>query len=343
MKKTEKVRDILLDISGVTSVSSDENKMQSVISSFFDEDVLVDTLNCIKISTNSGSGYHFLLDAHIDQIGMIVTDITEAGFIKVSNVGGIDVRTLSASDVTIHAKGGDYFGVVTSIPVHLREEKDNCFLDIKDIMIDVGMNKEKCESAISPGDLVSFSYKASNLANNCILSPALDNKAGAAVIIRVYQILKERKVKAVVTYLFSAQEELGMRGAKPSLYNQNVDEAIVVDVSFAQAPDVGRERAKQIAKGPMICISPSIDRKMSDSFISAAKKSKIPYQLEVCEGLTGTNADVISVSGNGIKTGLISVPLRNMHTYSEVVCLDDIENTAQLIAEYIENRVKENV
>lgn len=343
MKQLEKVCDILHGIADVTSISSDENKMQSVISSFFDEDVLVDTLNCIKISTNSDSDYHFLIDAHIDQIGMIVTDITESGFIKVSNVGGIDVRTLSACDVTIHAKDGDYFGVVTSVPPHLSEEKNNCVADIKDIMIDVGMDKEKCENAISPGDLVSFSYTASNLANNCVLLPALDNKAGTTVIIRVYQILKERKVKAVVTYLFSAQEELGMRGAKPSLYNQNVNEAIVVDVSFAQAPDVGREHAKQIGKGPMICVSPSIDREMSNMFISTAKKYEIPYQIEVCEGLTGTNADVISVSGNGIKTGLISVPLRNMHTYSEVVCLDDIENTAQLIAEYIENRVKENV
>lgn len=343
MKQTEKVREILFNIADITSISSDEKRAEPIISSYFEEGAVIDALNSVKITTNSQNGYHFVIDAHIDQIGMIVTDITESGFLKVSNVGGIDIRTLAACDVIINTKSGEYFGVVTSVPPHLSEQDEDCAIETKNIMIDVGMDKEKCQSVISPGDLVSFSYKSVSLANNCVLSASLDNKAGAAVIIRVHQILDERKVKAFVTYLFSSQEELGMRGAKPSLHNCVPDEAIVVDVSFAQAPDVGKEHAKLMGKGPMICISPSIDRKMSDLFISTAKESKIPFQLEVCEGLTGTNADVISVSGGGIKTGLISVPLRNMHTYSEVVCLDDIENTAQLIANYIENKVKENV
>ena len=259
---------------------------------------------------------------------------------KVGAVGGIDIRTLAATDVVITNEKGKFFGVVTSIPPHLSGKNDGEAAEVADILIDVGMTKQQAAEKISRGDFVSFNYKLDKLANDRIVGASLDNKAGAAVLIRVYQLLKESCPKADAIYLFSSQEEAGLRGAKAASFGVSADEAIVVDVSFATAPGVDRLHAGEIGKGPMVCISPIIDKKVSDGLIETATKSGIAFQKEICSSTTGTNADVISLSGNGIRTGLVSVPLRNMHTFSETISLQDVELSACLIAEYIKGRVK---
>ena len=331
------VEDLLENI----SVSGRENIFSNVILKYFkDEDYEIDALNSLKIRTKGSSKSSFLLDAHIDGIALVVTDITENGFLKVGRIGSVDRRILNCADISVHTNSGVYQGVVTSVPPHLQNKKSDEYSDIEDVLIDVGMDENTAKSVISPGDTVSFNYKAYDLLDESITAPTLDNKAGIAVLIRVYEILKERNVKANVTYLFSSQEEVGLRGAKASSFEENPDEAIVVDVSFATAPGISKTEAKELGKGPMICISPIIDKSISDSLIMCAKSNENPYQLEVCPSHTGTNADVITVSGKGMKAGLVSVPLRNMHTFCEIVSFEDIENSARLIAKYIEGKAE---
>ena len=135
--------------------------------------------------------------------------------------------------------------------------------------------------------------------------------------------------------IFSAQEELGERGAKIGAFDLDPEIALAVDVSFAYAIGEDEKKCGYLGKGPMIGISPSLSREISDELIDTAKTAGIPYQLEIMNGLTSTNADRYSVNRCGAKACTISIPLRNMHTPAEVIDLNDVKQTAELIAAFI--------
>lgn len=323
-----------------SSLSGNEAALHSAIESYFEEKAERDSLDNLIIKT-SGKGQGILLDAHADKIGMKVTYITNEGFLKIAPCGGVDTRVLRCCDVLVHGKK-DIFGVVTSVPPHLTKDGEGDKTDISDISVDIGMKKDEAEKIVSPGDSITFVNYTGEMMNSRLTQSALDNRAGVAVLIRVYQKLKENNINANVTYLFSSQEEAGLRGAAAASAVIATKQAIAVDVSFATAPGIDRREAGEMGKGPMICLSSTLDREMSDKMFSLAKKYNIPCQTEVCAEMTGTNADKIGISAGGKKTGLVSVPIRNMHTPSETVSPEDIENSAELIFRYIESMVKGN-
>lgn len=274
-----------------------------------------------------------VLDAHIDQIGMIVTNITDAGFIKIGNLGGIDRRLLPAQPVIIHGKQ-DIPGVICSIPPHL-SSGDSKVISFDEAAIDTGMTKEELEKFVSLGDTITFDVKCRSLIGSRITSGALDDRCGVASILRTLELLQEVSTAYNVTIIFSSQEELGERGAKIGAYELDPDIAIAVDVSFAYSQAEDENKCGYLGKGPMIGISPSLDRDLSNELINIAKSSDIPFQTEVMSGMTSTNADQYSVSRCGARTCTVSIPLRNMHTPAEVIDLKDVELTAQLLAEFI--------
>ncbi len=274
-----------------------------------------------------------VLDAHIDQIGMIVTYITDEGFIRMGNLGGIDRRLLPAQPVVIHGSR-DIKGVICSVPPHLNKG-DSEVLSFDNAAVDTGMSKVELEKIVSAGDSITFDVKCRDLMGSRITGGALDDRCGVAAILRTLDMLKGQETAFNVTVIFSTQEELGERGAKIGAFEIDPDIAIAVDVSFAYANGENEESCGYLGKGPMVGISPSLSREISDKLISAAKASDIPYQIEVMSGMTSTNADRYSVNRCGAKTCTVSIPLRNMHTPVEVIDTADVELTAQLIAEYI--------
>ena len=276
---------------------------------------------------------HILLDAHIDQVGMIVTYITEDGFVKVGNVGGLDRRLLPAQQVTIHGSR-DINGIICSVPPHL-SKGESSVLKMTDVSIDTGFSKDELEKIVMQGDSVTFDTFYTELINDRITSSALDDRCGIASILYALELLKDMKLNCNVTVLFSAQEELGERGAKIACYEINPDIALAVDVSFGYTTGDTEYECGKLAEGAMIGISPSLSREISDALINTAKKAEIPYQLEVMSGLTSTNADRFSVSRNGVKSCTVSIPLRYMHTPVEVIDVKDVELTGKLIAEYL--------
>lgn len=289
-----------------------------------------------------GRGPHILLDAHLDQIGLIVTAIDSDGFLKFTKCGGADRRVLAAAEVTVHGKE-KLFGVVTSTPPHLaKPDEASKALPFDEMAVDIGLAKEDAEKLVSLGDRVTFNGEYLQLMGNRVSSPSIDDRAGVAAIIRCLEILEEKGIECNLSVMFSVQEETGGSGAQTGAFAAEADEAIAVDVSFASAPSVSGEKYASLGKGTMIGFAPSLDYKMSKRLEAIAKREKIPYQPEVMGGKTGTNCDEIQVSGKGVKTALLSVPLRNMHTACEVCDLEDIENTARLMAEYIAERSKEN-
>lgn len=282
-----------------------------------------------------GNEKTILLDAHCDKIGMIVTGIEDGGFLRVTKCGGMDARVLAAQDVTVWGKK-PVFGVVTSTPPHLSTAEDaKKAKDFDAILIDTGMSKKGAEELISIGDRITIRCPHGELEGDRIFGSALDNRAGCAVIIRTAELVSSAKDRPTVKLLFSGQEETGGDGAITGSFNLNADECISVDVSFAAAPDIPEEKCGKLGKGPMIGIAPVLNYSISKRLKALAEEKNIPYQLELMGDSTGTNADHIAISKGGIKTGLVSIPQRNMHTGIEVISVNDVEFSAKLIAEYI--------
>lgn len=276
-----------------------------------------------------------LLDAHIDEIGMIVTYITDDGFLKVSACGGLDTRLLLAQEVDILGKEV-IKGIVISTHPHL--EKDSTKApDIDEIYIDIGMSKENAEKIVSLGDRVFINNSLLFMKNDFVTSKSLDDRSGVASIVYALDLLKKKQTKYNINVLLSVQEEIGERGAKIGAYNAEADMAVAVDVSFARTNGECDDKCGEISNGPMIGIAPSLSRELSNALIETAKKNYIPYQIEVMGGKTGTNADVIGITKGGIKTCTISIPLKYMHTPVESISISDLKNTGELIAKFCES------
>ena len=330
---------LLYKLTNTVGVSGAEENVTALLCEMLKPygEVSVDGMN--NVFCTFGEGYHFLLDAHLDEIGLIVKSISDDGFLKVDKCGGIDARMLLGYEVDVWGKER-LFGVISTLPPHLLNDDDNKPPKFEDVSIDIGMTKKEAEALVSPGDRVTFRRNFTKLLGNQLSSSVLDDRSGVASIILALDMLKN--IDAKVTVMFSSQEEVGTRGASVGPYAKSVDEAIAVDVSFGWTPFCKKSDCGEIGKGPMIGFSPILDKKMSNALVSVAEKNGIPYQKEIMGGgHTGTNADTITVSESGIKTALISIPEKYMHSPIEVVDITDVENTARLIAEYVKERAGE--
>ncbi len=339
MNKFSEVSALLKALCEAKGVSGAENEAAKVAADFLGKymPAKIDALGSVTGSMGEGD-VHILLDAHLDQIGLVVTAVDADGFLKVAKCGGADKRVLAASDVTVHGKE-KLFGVITSTPPHLSKpgEGDKA-TDFDEIAVDIGMKKEEASKYVSPGDRITFNGAYSELLGSRVCSPSIDDRAGVAAILRCLEMIKDKKLNCKISVMFSVQEETGGSGAQAGAFAAAPDEAIAVDVSFASAPGVSAEKYASLGGGTMIGFAPSLDYAMSNKLVELAKKNEISHQLEVMGGKTGTNCDEIQVSGRGVKTALLSVPLRNMHTACEICDLEDIENTAKLMAKYITER-----
>lgn len=333
----ENTLELLEKLTQTVGVSGNEENIVSLLKEMLAPygEVTVDCMN--NVSCTFGEGYHFLLDAHLDEIGLIVTDITDDGFIKVSNCGGIDSRPLPAMEVSVWGRE-EIKGVISTLPPHLQSADDEKKVPkLSELSIDTGMSAKQIKEIVSLGDRVTFKRNFTPLLNGLLSASCLDDRSGVAAIIMSLDELKNLPCK--ITVLFSSQEEVGTRGAKAGVYAKNVDEAIVIDVSFAHTPGCDKSDCGEISKGAMIGFSPTLDKDMSRMLVNISEMNKIPYQQEIMSGRTGTNADVITVSESGIKTALISIPEKYMHQRTEVVDIADVESVSRLICAYISERI----
>ncbi len=278
------------------------------------------------------SDYTLMLDAHIDQIAMVVTDVSENGFLTVSNAGGIDLRSLPAREVLVHGKC-DIPAVFCSTPPHLAKG-DTEYDDISKIKLDTALG-EKAKDIISVGDIVTFNSKPFEMQNGLVCGKSFDDRAGVACLLMLAERLSGKKLPINVAFVLSDGEELGMRGVRPAAFRVNPDEAIAVDVSFGDGVGICETECGKLENGGMIGISPSLSKEITNRLITIAKENEIAYQCEVMASKTGTNADMISVNREGVKACTLSIPLRNMHTDSEILSLSDLESVCDLIYEYI--------
>lgn len=278
------------------------------------------------------SDYTLMLDAHIDQIAMVVTNVDDNGFLIVAKSGGIDLRALPARRVTVHGKQR-VDAVFCSTPPHLASGEVE-YDDISKLKIDTLLG-DKARELISVGDYVTFAEEPFCLLDERVAGRSFDDRAAVVCLIEVARRLKTEKLPFNIAFVLSDGEELGMRGVRTAAFKVNPDEAIAVDVSFGDGIGISSEECGNLGKGGMIGIAPSLDREISKKLIAVAKDKNIPYQTETMGSTTGTNADMISVNREGVRTCTLSIPLRNMHTEVECLDLKDLEYVCDLICAYI--------
>lgn len=281
------------------------------------------------------NGRHVMLDAHIDQIALIVINIEENGFLRTFPCGGIDRRGIFGTKVRVLGKNGEYLGIVCSVPPHLKDDiSKNPERD--EIFIDIGFSKEEAEKLVSLGDRVMLCGKLGSIGNGYITGPALDDRAGCAAIIEALEILKDKELPCGLTAVFSTREETGGQGAAAAAFSVAPTEAIEIDVDFGKTPDTTELDSKAMKKGPIIVFHPTLDNEISKTLVSVSEKNAIPFQVQAYGGTsTGTNADDIASAGAGVRTGIASIPQQYMHSIIEKVSVDDVKNVGRLLAAFV--------
>lgn len=273
-----------------------------------------------------------LLEAHMDQIGLMVSDIKEDG-IQFSNLGGVDQRILPGMEVIIHGKEMVYGIVGACISESKKEnETEQKNLKIEEYRIETGLSFAEIKNIISVGDFISIQGDTISLQNSVISGPAMDNRAGIVAILNCLEELKKNRPAYDIVVLFSTQEELGLHGANAGIQKQKIDCAIVIDVTHGTTPDTKNEIGVfPLGCGAVICRGPNFHYSYTKQLIDLAKKKKIPYEIEVASAESGTTAWAIQTANGGIPVMLVSIPLRYMHTNVEALDCADVKAVAQLL------------
>ena len=330
------LKDLCFELGDAVGVSGLEQPAAAVASAHLKKymSVTSDALGNVIGTTDKGK-FNVLLDAHLDQIGLVVRGFDEKGFVLFDRVGGADVRVLTGAEVVLHGKK-DIFGVVCSVPPHLAKSDDSKKLDVKQMAVDTGYSKKEVTDIISIGDRITLRNFQYELLGDKISSGAFDDRCAVAAILYALELTKGKLDNVGLTVMFSSREETGGSGAKTGAFSScESDCSIVVDVGFGDDPYTSKEETVKLGAGPSIGIAPILDNDFTKELIAVARDKEIPYQHDVMGRTTGTNADGITVAGAGIKTALLSIPLRYMHTANEIISLKDIEFTGRLIAEYL--------
>lgn len=281
-----------------------------------------------------------LLDAHLDEIGFIVTG-HEEGFLRFAPLGGVDPRMLPDREVTI-LTDPPVHGVVACLPPHIQtaEEMDKS-LPIKDLVIDVGLSQEEAEKRIPVGTPATYRGGCAPLGEDLLCGKALDDRAGFAVLLDVLERLQGKELNVDLYVLGSTQEETHSTGAVTAAYEIAPDWCVAVDVTHGDSPDASKNGTFKLGGGPVIGVGPNCAPVLSNRLKKLAEELDMPVQIEVMSGSSGTNAWPIQVSREGVATAVLSIPERYMHTPVEVVSKRDLEDTARLLAAFVESLEKE--
>ena len=277
-----------------------------------------------------------MLDAHMDEVGLIVTGY-EQGALRFHKLGGVDPRILPALEVTIHTKEGDLRGVVDVLPPHVVPPADREKpLAMDRLFIDAGFeSEEEAKKRVPLGTPVTYSTPCFEMGEHQLAGKALDDRSCAAILLAVMDALKDEPLDVNVAVNMAVQEEVGGWGAMTAAFGIRPDCAVALDVTFATTPNTPPEKSMKMNGGAAIGVGPAAARSVSDRLEALAREKNIPYQIEVMGGSSGTDADDIQVSRTGVATGVVSLPLKYMHTPVEVIDLRDAQAVVDLLTAWI--------
>ncbi len=277
-----------------------------------------------------------LLDAHLDEIGLVVTGIKD-GFLRFGTIGGVDPRMLPDRELTI-LTDPPRLGVVACLPPHVLSEEDREKAPpIQDFYVDTGLSQEQAQALIPIGTPMVFRSSFLRLGERQVCCKALDDRSCFVALLRAAQLLQEKDLDVDLYFMGSAQEEVSAAGAVTAVQTLRPDFCVAVDVTHGKTPDSAKGQAYEVGGGPAVGIGPNMTRWMTRRLLDQAAAREIPVQKEVMGGNSGTNAWKMQICNEGVATAVVSLPLKYMHTPAEVLHLDDLEQTARLLAAFAES------
>jgi tetrahedral aminopeptidase len=321
-----------------SGVSGHEKKLTELIKEYFEpysDSITTDALgNIIVLKKGRKSTGKVMFAAHLDEIGLMVKKIDKNGYLQVTSIGGVDQRVLPCQEVTVHGRKS-IFGVIGMLPPHITGGKQEDSVKLEDLLIDVGYSKAELEEIVTVGDVVTINRNMRFLKNNRITGKALDDRAGVVSLYEGIKNLQNQLHDVDVYFVLTVQEELGTRGAVTSTFKINPDIGLAVDVGFGKTPELNSHDTLDLSKGPGILIGANSHPNVFKGLKETANRNHINYQIEVAPGPTGTDAWPMQISGSGVATGVLSIPLRYMHTSVETLDWQDVVKTGQLLSHFV--------
>lgn len=332
----------LKDLLSTPGTSGFEQHIQGVVRDFvtdFSDSVETDVHGNVIAAVNPTGQPRILLDAHCDQIGLIVRHIDEKGFIRVSAVGGWDMQILLGQKMSVHTQHGSVPGVIARKPIHLLSESERKTVPmIHELWIDIGSNsQEETREVVRIGDSVTPTPSLTELRNGRLSGVAMDDRTGIWVIMNALKQIAAANPTAAVFAVSAVQEEIGLRGSQTSAYNVNPDVAIAVDVTHAtDCPGIDKNQFGDISVGggPVVVRGANANPRVFDLLLETAKKNNMEVQINALGRPASNDGAAIQVSRGGCAAGLVTLPNRYMHSPVEVVAESDLQESAKLIAEF---------
>ncbi len=293
-----------------------------------------------RLATAKSSGVTVMLAGHIDEIGLMVNYVTPEGFIAFAAIGGVDAAILPGMRVQVHAADGPLLGVMGRKPIHLIEDDERKNVTkIDKLFIDIGLSGEEVKKRVRVGDPITFSVGFEPLGDGLAVSRGFDDKMGAFIAARVLEEVKKAG-GAAVDYVAAAtvQEEIGLRGGITSAFGVDPQVGIAIEVCHAtDYPDIDKRKHGEatLGGGPVIARGPNINPVLFERLVKAAEDAKVAYQISAEPRGTGTDANAIQISRGGKAAALVSVPLRYMHTPTEVLALSDLDGAIALLTRFV--------
>ncbi|MBM3324571.1 MAG: M42 family metallopeptidase [Calditrichaeota bacterium] len=336
-------KEILRLLSEAFGPSGHEDDVRALISNLIEplvDDIQTDAMGNLIATRKGKSEKVLMLDAHTDEIGVIVRHIDDKGFLRFAKIGGWDDRLFAAHRVTLRtSKGKFYYGVVGMVPPHLlKDEKAKAPIAAEDYFIDIGASnrKEAEKRGVAVGDVGVLSYPFAEIAKGVYVGKALDDRAGCALLVAVLEALATRKARTPLTVKanFATSEELGLRGARVAAFGIRPDVGLALEGTIgADFPGVSADKCIcSQGSGPVITVMDNtmmVPRRMSDFLIACAKAAKVPYQIKM-PSYGGTDAGAIQQARAGILAGAIAVPCRYLHSPNTTLLWKDFEDTLTL-------------
>ena len=277
-----------------------------------------------------------MLDAHIDQIGFLITEVTEEGFLRFTTVGGVDQRMLLGSELTVLTKKGPILGIVAAIPPHLQKDGDDKkSVPIPEMVVDIGMTGEQAKKVVRVGDYMAFANDAMELQGDALCGKAFDDRACLVCLLHTMDLLQGKPLAVNVVVSASTKEETGFQGGISAGFKVQPDYAIAVDVTHARTGDAPQVIVK-LGDGPNVDMGSNSNPKFAKRVIEVARAKQIPHIVTSCRAGSGTNAWPIQMQGQGVTTLVVSLPLKYMHSPVEMLRMSDVKNVGKLLAAFIE-------
>ena len=341
VKLCKKLVDSIFALTSLCSVSGFEYRaadaLKNLYSDSFDSVSSDGTGNFVFFKSAKKEGApKIMVDAHFDEIGFVVSEVLEGGFLRIASLGGIDRAIMQSARVSIFGEKA-LDGVIISTPPHLRSGSEE-LAEIDKLLIDVGcgFSKDELEKLAPIGTPVSF-YKAPMLINDeYILGASLDNKACGAILLSAVAAMSAEELAGDVYVTLSCREESAARGGAYVCANRIApDYALVVDVNLANAADVPDRESVEMSKGISVSLSTSTDRALTRASIELCKEKEIDVSQKAEPSSTGTNAPEVHIAALGVPVVDVGLPLRNMHTYNEMISLRDCCSLFNFTQEFV--------